>query len=87
MGYSKQREFSATPPSDDRSIGLLIISAGVIAVVIGLIVMRGGFGWFGHLPGDFRVERPNARMYFPFGSMLVVSIVLSALSYLLRRFF
>jgi hypothetical protein len=49
--------------------------------------MRGGFGWFGHLPGDFRVERPNVRMYFPFGSMLVISIVLSAISYLLRRFF
>ena len=86
MGYSKQREFSATPPSDDRSIGLLIVSAGAIIVVMGLIVMRGGFGWFGHLPGDFRIERPNLRVYVPFGSMLVVSLVLSAVSYLLRRF-
>jgi hypothetical protein len=75
------------PPSDDRSIGLLIVSAGVIAVVIGLIVMRGGFGWFGHLPGDFRIERPNLKIYFPLGSMIVVSIVLSAISYLIRRLF
>jgi hypothetical protein len=49
--------------------------------------MRGGFGWFGHLPGDLRIERPSARVYIPIGSMIVVSIVLSAISYLLRRFF
>jgi hypothetical protein len=84
--YSKQKGFSATPPSDDRSIGLLIVSDGAIAVVIGLIVMRGGFGWLGHLPGDLRIERPNLRVYLPFGSMLVVSLVLSAVSYILRRF-
>ena len=48
--------------------------------------MRGGFGWFGNLPGDFRVERPNVRMYFPFGSMLVISIALSAICYVIRRF-
>ena len=55
-------------------------------MIIGLIVMRGGFGWLGHLPGDLRIERPNLRIYLPFGSMLVVSLVLSAVSYLLRRF-
>jgi hypothetical protein len=76
----------ATSPSDNRALGLLIVSAGAIAVVIGLIVMRGGLSWFGHLPGDMRIERPNMRIYFPFGSMVVVSIVLSAISYLLRRF-
>lgn len=87
MAFSKQKESSATQPSDSRSIGLLIVSAGAIAIVIGLIVMRGGFSWFGHLPGDFRIERPNMRFYFPLGSMIVVSIVASAVSYLIRRFF
>jgi len=75
------------PPSDSRSLGLLIVSAGAIAIVVGLIVMRGGFGWFGHLPGDFQVERPNVRFYFPLGSMIVVSVVLNAVSYVIRRFF
>lgn len=75
------------PPSDQRAFGLLILSAGVIAVVIGLVVMRGWFGWLGHLPGDMRIERPNMRVYIPIGSMILVSILLSALSYVLRRFF
>jgi len=75
------------PPSDQRAFGLLIVSAGVIAVLIGLVVMRGWLGWFGHLPGDIRIERPNLRVYIPIGSMLLVSILLSALSYVLRRFF
>jgi len=77
----------ATPPSDQRAVGLLIVSIGAVAVVVGLIVMRGGLGWFGHLPGDLRIERPAMRVYIPIGSMLLVSIVLSAISYIIRRFF
>ena len=47
----------------------------------------GGFGWFGRLPGDIRMERETMRVYIPFASMLVVSLVLSLLSYVIRRFF
>jgi len=49
--------------------------------------MRGWLGWFGHLPGDVRVERPNARIYVPIVSMLLISILFSVLSYVLRRLF
>ena len=55
--------------------------------VIGLIVYLGGFGWFGRLPGDIRIERETTRVYIPFASMIAISLVLSLLFYLLRRFF
>ena len=70
----------------NRSLGQLIVVIGVAFVIIGLVTMRGWLGWFGHLPGDLRVERPNLRIYVPIVSMLLISILLSVLSYVFRRF-
>jgi hypothetical protein len=70
-----------------RSVGLLIVALGVCAVLMGLLVMSGGLSWFGRLPGDLRFGGDRARVYIPITSMLLVSLVLSLLLYLLRRFF
>jgi membrane protein implicated in regulation of membrane protease activity len=70
-----------------RPLGQLIVVLGLILIVIGLLTMRGWLGWFGHLPGDVRVERENARIYVPIVSMLLISILFSVLSYVLRRIF
>ena len=72
---------------DSRSAGLLIVAAGAVLVLIGLVVFAGGFGWFGRLPGDIRIERGATRIYVPLVSMLVISIVLSALLSVARRIF
>jgi hypothetical protein len=70
-----------------RQLGGGIVLAGIVIVVVGLLVMTGGLSWFGRLPGDIRVERENARLYVPITSMLIVSVVLSAIMYVVRRFF
>ena len=71
----------------NRPLGQLIILLGLILIVAGLVTMRGWLGWFGHLPGDVRVQRPNVKLYVPIVSMLLISILFSVLSYVLRRFF
>jgi len=71
----------------NKPLGQLVVVLGLIIVVVGLVTMRGWLGWFGHLPGDVRVERPNARIYVPVVSMLLISILFSVLSYVLRRLF
>jgi len=71
----------------NKPLGQLIVAVGLILVVLGLMAMRGWLGWFGHLPGDVRVERENARVYVPVVSMLLISILLSVLSYVIRRIF
>jgi hypothetical protein len=70
---------------DGRSVGVLIIAVGVIAIVIGLAVAAGLLSWFGRLPGDIRIERDNVRIYAPIVSMLLISVVLSAVLAILRR--
>jgi hypothetical protein len=69
------------------SIGTLLIVLGIGLAIVGLLVSVGGFGWFGRLPGDIRIERETTRIYFPLASMILISVVLNLIFYLVRRFF
>ena len=69
------------------SPGPLLVIVGVALVIVGLLVWSGAFSWFGRLPGDVRIERDSVRVYLPLASMLLVSVGLSLLLYLARRFF
>jgi hypothetical protein len=71
----------------NRAAGFILIVLGVCAIVAGLLAYAGWLSWFGRLPGDLRYEGDHMRVYVPVVSMLVVSLVLSLLFYLLRRFF
>lgn len=72
---------------DARSTGLLIAALGMLLVVGGLVMAAGGLGWFGRLPGDLRFGGGSVRLYAPFASMLLVSLLLTAVMALVRRFF
>jgi hypothetical protein len=71
----------------NRSIGLMVIIGGSCLILLGLLIYTGALSWFGRLPGDIRYESEHVRVYVPIVSMLLVSLVLSLLFYLLRRFF
>jgi uncharacterized protein HemY len=70
-------------------LGKILIITGIILVVAGLIVYFAGnrFAWFGHLPGDIRIERENMRLYFPVTTMLILSIVVSVVLWLIKKLF
>ena len=61
--------------------GRLILLLGLVLVLLGLVLSfaPGLLGWFGHLPGDIRIERENGTFIFPVTSMLIVSVVLTIL--------
>jgi DUF2905 family protein len=71
----------------NRYVGLVVIAGGLCLVFAGLLIYTGWLSRFGRLPGDIYYESDNVRVYVPIVSMLLVSLVLSALFYLLRRFF
>jgi membrane protein implicated in regulation of membrane protease activity len=66
--------------------GFMLMIAGIVLVVIGALVWLGWLSWFGRLPGDVRIERPGVRVYIPITTMILLSIVLSLLAAILRRF-
>ncbi len=63
-----------------------------LLLVAGALLLLAGFLWpwasripFGKLPGDLLIDRPGFRLYVPITSMLVVSVVASAILWLFRR--
>lgn len=69
-----------------RSAGLILVVIGVAIALLGLLAWAGALGWFGRLPGDIRIEGERTTVYVPIVSMLLVSVVLSIVVTLLRRF-
>ena len=65
----------------------LFIVAGLILLIIGLLLTYApnALHWFGRLPGDVRIENEKGGFYFPIVSMIIISIVLSLLSYIFGR--
>ena len=70
-----------------RSMGWLVIVAGICVIIVGVLILTGGLSWFGRLPGDIRIEGERTRVYIPLTSMLLISLALSLIIYLVRRFF
>ena len=70
---------------ETRSLGLIVIVAGLTLVVVGLAMYFGGLSWFGRLPGDIRHQGENSRVFIPITSMLLASALLTILVNLLRR--
>lgn len=68
-----------------RDIGPLLVAVGVLVVLVGVLAWNGWMSWFCNLPGDVRINQENVRVYFPWVSMIVVSVVLSILISLFRR--
>jgi len=69
------------------AVGKLVLLLGLLLVLLGAVLTwaPGLLGWFGHLPGDIRIEREHGAFYFPLTSMIIVSVVLSILINLFFR--
>jgi hypothetical protein len=61
------------------NIGRFLMIGGVVLFVVGgLVFLVTKFGLpFGRLPGDIRIERDGFSFYFPLGSSILISIVLT----------
>lgn len=62
-----------------------LITAGVLLIGLGLLWPLLAKIGLGHLPGDIRIERKGYSFYFPITSGLVVSALVTAVLWILRR--
>ncbi|MDI5921690.1 DUF2905 domain-containing protein [Halomonas sp. LR5S13] len=61
-------------------------------ILIGLIVVAAGLLWpwlsklpLGQLPGDIVIRRENVSFYFPITTMILASLVVSAILWVFQR--
>jgi hypothetical protein len=71
-----------------NEIGRAMVGIGLLLVLLGALVMLAArFGLpLGRLPGDFSYKGRSFSFYFPLGTSLLISIVLSAILYFISRF-
>jgi hypothetical protein len=72
----------------NQQIGKVIILAGAVMLFIGIIWYSFGHKvhWIGRFPGDIRIEKEHFRFYFPITTMILISLLISLILYLMRRF-
>ena len=71
------------------AIGRALVIIGLLVALLGILVWSGGsvpiINRLGRLPGDLYIRRANFAFYFPITSCIVLSIVISLVIGLLRR--
>lgn len=71
---------------DYRFLGRSLLLVGVVLMILGALFMFGGrILWLGHIPGDINIERRNFRFYFPISTCVIISVILIAIMWLLKR--
>lgn len=69
-----------------ESLGRVVTWAGIALVVLGLVLQLGPqIPLLGRLPGDIRIEREGLRVFVPITSCLVLSLAVTAISWLFAR--
>ena len=54
-----------------------MVGGGIMAIGFILYFFGGALGWLGNTPLDLSYKSDKVRIYFPFGTMVIVSIALS----------
>lgn len=64
----------------------LLVLGGLLVLIGAALLVAGRFGIpLGRLPGDFAYKGRNVSVFFPLGTSILISIVLSVLFYLFSR--
>ena len=71
-----------------NDLGKALLGLGLLLTIIGAVLLLAEhFGLLlGRLPGDFAYKSKHLSVYFPLGTCILISIVLSAVLYLISRF-
>lgn len=67
-------------------LGRMLVVMGVVIALLGVVLLFAGrVPGLGRLPGDIHVERGNWSLYFPLGTSIVLSVLLTLVLWLINR--
>jgi len=72
----------------DQNTGKYVIGFGAIIIIVGLLVyfFHDKLHWLGRLPGDIRIEKENFKFYFPIATMILISLLITLVINIVKRF-
>jgi Protein of unknown function (DUF2905) len=70
-----------------QDIGRIVMIVGIVLAIGGALLWKfpGWFGWIGRLPGDISIQKGNFSFFFPLVTCILISVILTLLSWLFRR--
>ena len=70
-----------------KNMGKFIIIIGLVLVLMGIVIhFADKIPWIGRLPGDILIKKENFTFYFPLVTSIILSIIISFIIYLIRKF-
>jgi hypothetical protein len=61
-------------------------------IILGVLIALVGVAWpwvsklpLGRLPGDIMIDRPGFRFFFPFTTLVIISVVISLILMIFRK--
>lgn len=70
-------------------LGKLLVILGLALAGLGALLWLGPklgiMGWLGKLPGDFSYRGKNFSFYFPLGTSILISLLLTLIFWLFRK--
>ena len=73
------------PQPSPEGMGRLLIVAGLALVIVGVIVTYARTLRLGSLPGDIHLSGRGWQVWIPFGTMIVLSLILTLVLNLIAR--
>jgi hypothetical protein len=72
--------------AEKRMAWLLFVAVGLAMALFGALWLVAPWllSWLGGLPGDIRIESENGRFYFPVTTCLLLSALLSLVTWIVR---
>ena len=68
-------------------LGKALVGLGLLLLVVGVgFIVAGRLGWpMGRLPGDFAWRGKHVQLFFPLGTSIALSVVLTVVLWLLFK--
>jgi hypothetical protein len=74
---------------ESNQLAKILLTLGIILIVAAIVLMVAGnkLNWLGKLPGDIRIEKENVRIYVPITTMILLSVLVSAVIWIFKKLF
>ena len=66
-------------------LGKILIMAGIVLIVFGIIFVFYPKLPIGRFPGDIVIKKGNFTFYFPLGLSIAISVILTVIMYIISR--
>jgi uncharacterized membrane protein HdeD (DUF308 family) len=68
-----------------HGLGKILIIAGIVLILFGLLFIFDSKLPLGKLPGDIVIKKGNFTFYFPLGLSIIISIILTLIMYFAEK--